>query len=410
MEKLVNRKNMTVRYIFFLVCIYLFIFQDFLQSYIPILKNFDEIFSLLFIPSVLIWILKNKENLKVNKAYLKIFLCLIGLIIIGVYSNILYKYQDTVYVLSDMIVICKFIFAFFVVRIVFGQIDFEIYKKNLEYNLKLIIILLFLLTLMNYVLDIFPGSYRYNIKANQLFYSHPTNLVAVSIFLLGMLIFLSSNNNIRGKRVYMLILTFIILSTLRVKAIGFIVLFAILYYVIIMRNKKITFTKVTVVAVLLILVAYQQIMYYFVELDDTARERLLQTSFMIAMDYFPIGTGFGTFASYFSGVNYSPVYYDYNISNVYGLQKGAAFYISDSFWPMIIGQFGIIGVILFLYIIYNFIKIIQNLFSIDKYRYCSAMIAIGYLIVSSVAESAFVHPIAMPLMLLIAINLNKVSK
>ena len=52
-------------------------------------------------------------------------------------------------------------------------------------------------------------------------------------------------------------------------------------------------------------------------------------------------------------------------------------------------------------------KLIQNLYKINRFNYCSAMIAIGYLIVSSVAESAFVHPVAMPLALLIAINLEK---
>jgi hypothetical protein len=71
------------------------------------------------------------------------------------------------------------------------------------------------------------------------------------------------------------------------------------------------------------------------------------------MDFFPLGSGFGTFASYLSGRYYSNIYDLYGISNVIGMTREKYNYISDVFWPYIYAQFGIFGLALYVKLIFS---------------------------------------------------------
>ena len=120
-------------------------------------------------------------------------------------------------------------------------------------------------------------------------------------------------------------------------------------------------------------------------------------------DYFPIGTGFGTFGSYMSAKNYSPLYQMYGISNVNGLIKGAAYFVSDSFWPMIAGQTGIVGLIAIIAVLCLMVVKIQKIKQWNKAMYAGGLMAMAYLLIVSMAESAFVNPVAIPLALVLGL-------
>jgi hypothetical protein len=72
----------------------------------------------------------------------------------------------------------------------------------------------------------------------------------------------------------------------------------------------------------------------------TARARLYSTGWKIADEDFPVGVGFGRFASYPSRIYYSPVYYQYKLSTVYGLSPTYTNFIDDTSWPSVIGETG----------------------------------------------------------------------
>jgi hypothetical protein len=131
---------------------------------------------------------------------------------------------------------------------------------------------------------------------------------------------------------------------------------------------------------------------------------LLQNSFEVANDHFPLGSGFGTYGSNSSGIEYSPLYQKYGLNNIYGLTQSNPMFISDSFWPMILGQFGYFGLFIYLIIILNLFRIIQQNFNSAKvHQYIVGLGIFIYLIISSIAESAFVNPIAMPFAILLGI-------
>lgn len=75
------------------------------------------------------------------------------------------------------------------------------------------------------------------------------------------------------------------------------------------------------------------------------RMALYVGSLAVARDYFPLGAGLGRYGSYMSEVHYSPVYDRYGLDAVYGLGPEYPVAISDTFWPMVLGEFGPLGVL-----------------------------------------------------------------
>jgi hypothetical protein len=89
--------------------------------------------------------------------------------------------------------------------------------------------------------------------------------------------------------------------------------------------------------------------------ETSARSRLYSVGAEIASDDFPLGVGFGRFASYLSRIHYSPVYYQYKLSRVFGLSPTYPHFIDDTTWPSVIGETGygglacyVIGLVLLL--------------------------------------------------------------
>ena len=76
-----------------------------------------------------------------------------------------------------------------------------------------------------------------------------------------------------------------------------------------------------------------------------ARIALYQTSLLIARDHAPFGAGLGRFGSWMSRTEYSPVYAEYGLDDVYGLSPQNPSFITDTFWPQVLGEAGGIGVI-----------------------------------------------------------------
>lgn len=99
---------------------------------------------------------------------------------------------------------------------------------------------------------------------------------------------------------------------------------------------------------------YQTLVKTYIAVENPfqiARNALYFKSVIIANDYFPLGAGLGRYGSWMSRVYYSPLYEKYGLSEVYGLSQTMPNFINDTFWPMILGETGWIGLILYLWII-----------------------------------------------------------
>lgn len=407
-------KIINIRYMFFILCIYILVFQNLLQKYISIFQYFDELLALLIFPILILKLLKkNKKNhIKLNKISIKIIFLSIALFIIGILGNVNSKIQPLNIAIQDAILVFKFIFAYLVSYYLFNYEFIENNKKSIHKHIIFLIYIFFLCTIVNYVFNIWPGDFRFGIMSNKIFYGSPTYLAAVSIFLLSMYILTNVTNKIQPLEIIMIII--VLLSTLRFKAIGAAIMIIVMIIYIYRSKKRLSLSKIAILGIFLIMISWDQISFYYLSHDDVARNILTSKSIEIAKDYFPLGTGFGTYGSYISGVYYSSLYYKYDLYKIWGISKNNTSFLSDTFWPMIIGQFGLIGTIIYAMILGLIYKNIQKCFDKNNINlYISKMICIAYLLISSTSESAFVNPISIPLALIIGIqikNSNKISK
>jgi O-Antigen ligase len=79
--------------------------------------------------------------------------------------------------------------------------------------------------------------------------------------------------------------------------------------------------------------------------NPQARVALYFGSLDIARDYFPLGAGLGRYGSWMSRVEYSPVYYEYDLNTVRGLRPRNSASATDTFWPQILGELGVVGLL-----------------------------------------------------------------
>ena len=99
---------------------------------------------------------------------------------------------------------------------------------------------------------------------------------------------------------------------------------------------------------------YQNMAQLYVTPDnplEEARNALYITSVSLMKEHFPWGAGLGRFGSWMSQVHYSPLYKKYGLSGVYGLTKKSPKYMTDTFWPAVLGETGFLGVLFYIWIL-----------------------------------------------------------
>jgi hypothetical protein len=92
-------------------------------------------------------------------------------------------------------------------------------------------------------------------------------------------------------------------------------------------------------------IAYTNHEYGGLDPFSNARVALHYTAVLIARDRFPFGTGLATFGSHASRIYYSDTYVQYGLSNIWGLSPEFSGFITDTFWPMVLGEGGAITLI-----------------------------------------------------------------
>ena len=128
---------------------------------------------------------------------------------------------------------------------------------------------------------------------------------------------------------------------------------------------------------------------------SNARTVTVFTCALIIHDYFPLGVGFGRFASSTAEQFESPVYAQYGIDKVNGLDyEGNSEFINDSFWPMILGETGALGFVVYLYLLYLcFYPYLRNYFkNTHNHRYAFVSLVFIFALVCSLAKATLNGP------------------
>ena len=155
---------------------------------------------------------------------------------------------------------------------------------------------------------------------------------------------------------------------------------------------------------------YDKIMMYTVNgiEEGAARTYMYLTSIKVIEDYFPLGPGFGTFGTDSAAKYYSPLNYQYDLNNIWGLNPdddtaGTSFY-SDTFYP-ILAQFGIVGVILFVAFLKKRWDNINSLVHFELYKI--SIFLFLFLIIQCIAGNYFTISDSLPVMLILGFLLSQ---
>ena len=102
--------------------------------------------------------------------------------------------------------------------------------------------------------------------------------------------------------------------------------------------------------------------------ETVARPALYYQSVNIANDFFPLGSGQGTFGSIPVNMIYNPVYYDYGLNGIYGLGETGDNFKMDTHWSNILGENGYLGTLLYLLLFCYPLRYIRKVRNHPKYR------------------------------------------
>lgn len=194
-------------------------------------------------------------------------------------------------------------------------------------------------------------------------------------------------NNSNSSMLYIVLVLINMCATMRSRAIGFAFLYVILFYLLIIKEyRRVKWYYVFFILVILVAFSHNQIQYYFS--GERARNILLRYGVVTAKKYFPLGAGFAAYGTAIARDTYSMLYDRYGFSEYYGLSREMGDFLTDGFWPAILGEFGFIGLLGMLMLIgtiaNKLLSEVENKYS----RVCIVFI-LGTLALSSTVSSSF---------------------
>ena len=319
----------------------------------------------------------------------------LGFMAIGTVSSIVFRYQAIVPAAVDAIVVISKFMVGYLTAYVYASLHPGRLSQRLTGIARFIALLLFVIAVHDLLMSpFFPrGEYRYFTQSLVLMFPHSTYLSAAMVTLL---VLLGYTDRFHKNIPYMFMATFIGMMTLRGKAIAFFAVYWVLYVCIMIFKNRNYVGLLVGGGVGSIVIAFEQISDYFLTSTRfSPRQIMLKDSIPLALQHFPLGTGFGTYGSTIAAQYYSPLYSQLGYPEMDGMSPENTAYLSDCFWPEIIAQFGIIGTVLFVgVLILFFFFCIRSLKRNRIAGFAMLMILINMLI-NSTAESSFFNPASM---------------
>lgn len=367
------------------------LFSDIISTYsgFSFLDEFITCSIALIAVVKVIWDWK-QEELLVSPSMMAAFFSLVIFVCLGLLENYFWNVQTyNIPILIDLFTCIKYPLILLCSLYLFRMASSDLFRY-IVIEAKILAVLLFILALVSQVISTgMVRDVRFGIKSFRFLCSHPTALVAMGVALT--LVFLRDSDHNRSWIILSLI---VIASSMRSKGLVFCILTLILLFVM-RKGRKLNAIHVILCIIASIVIGWDQYVSQF-QAEGYARTELTRASFEIASDYFPFGPGFGTFGSSVTGQGayYSQLYYDYGISEVWGLAEGNTFFLSDTFWPTVIGQFGYLGLVVYLVLIGS---LFVCAYQMAGRRRIVAVACFSYLLISSTAESAFFHPMSVTL-------------
>ncbi|MCI6075718.1 MAG: hypothetical protein MR702_00095 [Catenibacterium mitsuokai] len=227
----------------------------------------------------------------------------------------------------------------------------------------------------------------------------------------AMIYYLFSKQTKRNRNIAILIMLLGLISG-KSKYFGECVVFIAL---VIFVKSKINFTsvstllKVAALGCVVIFFTWTKFNAYYVEgFQDDAQEMARPLTYETGMkimfkDYIPFGSGLGSFGTAAAAKEYSPLYYKYQLDNVWGLNPENPMFLADAFYPTL-AEFGLVGLFFFLWFWKRRLWEANKIHNLIYYR--MALMAIMALALESTADSSYLSGKGMGYFMILALCLN----
>lgn len=227
----------------------------------------------------------------------------------------------------------------------------------------------------------------------------------------AMIYYLFSKQTKRNRNIAILIMLLGLISG-KSKYFGECVVFISL---VIFVKSKINFTsvstllKVAALGCVVIFFTWTKFNAYYVEgfqeeAEAMARPATYETGIKIMFkDYIPFGSGLGSFGTAAAAKEYSPLYYKYQLDNVWGLNPENPMFLADAFYPTL-AEFGLVGLFFFLWFWKRRLWEANKIHNLIYYR--MALMCILVLALESTADSSYLSGKGMGYFMILALCLN----
>jgi len=224
-------------------------------------------------------------------------------------------------------------------------ITYSLFSKLGNLQRKILRVFVLLLALLSVCLYIVEGGYGN-------FWKHPS-YYGLAMFNFSFSYYIFSTRDRRSKIIFIVVLSLGLLC-LRSKFIGSFIATIYFFYFAKYDSANLIKRKILLLSfvVLAIGLTWTKLELYIINgfniETPQVRNILYVGAFLVAYMFFPFGAGLATFANEASRTFYSPLYDELQISNIYGLSREYPNFIADTFYPTVIAQFGLGGIILYI--------------------------------------------------------------
>lgn len=362
----------------------LFIFHGVLEDIVPLFNVFDEIVGLLCFPFAVYDHIRSKQNQAVVKLtrnkYTELILLLMFLLC-GLAGNLLYRYQPAWIAVASAVLASKF----FMIVLTAGYLQkyMPIKLEEMELTIQGVSLLWFSYFVFSAMFpDVLamPGAW---------------DVCAKSSLLFALLIF-CNHKRVWLYRVSLIVMIVMLILSGKEKSYGAILIFLLLYYLIVHKKVQAKIRYILYMAVPIVFLAWNKIYYYYIEGHGRyAKSIMTSTALRIAREYFPLGTGFGTFGSTYAEQHYSQVYYLYGIADNPELGVESKLYLTDLFWPILFGETGVLGTIIYCILILLLFMQIQKVYFYNRKKYFLLIYMFVFMLMTTFSEAGFMQPVVM---------------
>ncbi len=314
----------------------------------------------------------------------------------GVICSAAYSTQPLSGQLIDFVCCAKYIMALSGMYCVGCNIfNIEYIKNALSRITKAITIVLFVYAMYELV------TARFSMGVS-LFGSHSVNTSHIGVGLVALLLFTSENE---GKNRFWVLLNLLtIISSLTTKSFGIAIIIFVLVFFENLYKTRMKYILILFALIGVLTVGADALATYYLN-DSSSRMLMTRNAIEIMLEKKGLGYGFAMYGSSQAAANYSPLYKALGYSHRYGMTASDPMYLTDSFWPTVMAQFGFVGLILMILLIVFQFKAIAKIINYNYNLYAAAMILLVYLCIMSFASSAFFNPIAVPYAIILGLIL-----